>query len=111
MLPTIFGIDSYILLAIVGFAAAFVTGVVRRKKYGYSISDLFAMLCVGIAGLLIGARLLYVITKLPNIIENFGWAVIKTEVLNGGLVFYGGLIGGASLKAKDFAVIVEASNQ
>ena len=30
---------------------------------------------------------------LPEIVKNFGWEIIEKRVINGGLVFYGGLIG------------------
>ncbi len=93
MYPEIFGLPSYILLAAVGLVAAFLTAFFRRKKYDCTPTDLVAMLCVGVAGLLIGARLLFIITMLPEIIKNFGWEIIESRVLNGGLVFYGGLIG------------------
>lgn len=94
MLPKIFGISSYIIMAIIGFALAFVLGVVRRKKYGYKMSDLVGMLSAIIIGLLIGARLLFIITEIPALINhNFSWEIIQARVINGGLVFYGGLIG------------------
>lgn len=93
MYPEIFGIPSYILLAVIGFGAAFLVGFLRRKKYSYTPMDLVAMMCVGIAGLLLGAKLLFIITMIPEIIKNFGWEIIEQRVINGGLVFYGGLIG------------------
>ena len=93
MLTTILGMDSYILMAVIGFAAAFLTGFLRRKKYGFVPIDLVAMLCAGIAGLLLGSKLLFIITMIPEIIQNFGWEIIEQRVINGGLVFYGGLLG------------------
>ncbi len=93
MYPTILGIPSYILLAVVGFIAAFFCAFFRRKKYNFTPTDIVSMLCVGIAGLLIGAKLLFIITMIPEIVRNFGWEIIEKRVINGGLVFYGGLIG------------------
>lgn len=93
MYPTIFGMPSYIVLAVVGFVAAFLTAFFRRKNYNFTPMDIVSMLCLGIAGLLIGAKLLFIITMLPEIVRNFGWEIIEKRVMNGGLVFYGGLIG------------------
>ena len=94
MLPKILGIDSYIVLAVLGFAAGFALGVVRRKKYGYDIRELVAMLCASIVGIMIGGKLLFIITEIPAVINNnFSSEIIKERVLDGGFVFYGGLLG------------------
>ncbi|MBE6600793.1 MAG: prolipoprotein diacylglyceryl transferase [Ruminococcaceae bacterium] len=93
MYPTILGMPSYIVLAVVGFIAAFLTAFFRRKNYNFTPMDIVSMLCLGIAGLLIGAKLLFIVTMIPEIVQNFGWEIIEKRVINGGLVFYGGLIG------------------
>ena len=94
MYPEILGIGSYIILAVVGFAAGFMLGVIRRKKYGYEIRELIAMLCASIVGIMIGGKLLFTITEIPALINhNFSWEIIEKRVLNGGFVFYGGLLG------------------
>jgi len=94
MFPKILGIDSYILMAIIGFAAGFGLGWIRRKKYGYGPRDLALMFCVIIIGLIIGARTLFTITEIPALINhNFSWAIIEERVLNAGFVFYGGMLG------------------
>lgn len=94
MYPEILGIGSYIVLAVVGFVAGFLLGVARRKKYGYDIRELIAMLCASIVGIMIGGKLLFTITEIPALINhNFSWEIIEKRVLNGGFVFYGGLLG------------------
>ena len=93
MYPKIFGIDSYIIFAALGFAAAFTVGFFRRKKYSYEIRDLVAMLLMGGAGLVIGAQFLFFLTMVPEIIGNFSWELLADKISHLGFVFYGGLIG------------------
>lgn len=94
MHPLILGIDAYIVMAVIGFAAAFFCGWLRRKIYGYKPLDLVAMLCVSIMGLTVGAKLLFIITEIPALVNNrFSWEIVKSRVINGGFVFYGGLAG------------------
>lgn len=94
MFPKILGIDAYLVLAIVGFAAGLLLGVARRKKYGYGTRDIAAMFCAIVGGLIIGARLLFTITEIPAIINNkFSAEIIEQRVLNAGFVFYGGVLG------------------
>ncbi len=93
MYPEILGMPSYIVMAVIGFVAAFFVAFFRRKMYNFTPQDIASMLCVGIAGLLLGAKLLFIITMIPEIVRNFGWEIIERRVINGGLVFYGGLIG------------------
>lgn len=87
------------------FIAAFFAALFIARKiapdYGVSREDLTYGTIYGGIGLLIGAKLLYFLTKLPNIIMHFDvyLELMKTSPLNavsyafGGLVFYGGLIG------------------
>ena len=94
MYPSILGIDAYIVMSVLGFALAFGLGVLRRKAYGYEIRELIAMLCSIIVGLMIGGKILFIITEIPALINNnFSWEIVNQRVLNGGFVFYGGVIG------------------
>ena len=94
MFPKIIGIDAYLIMALVGFAAGFWLGWIRRKKYGYTPRDLLLMFCVIIIGLIIGARTLFTVTEIPALINhNFSWEIIEKRVINAGFVFYGGLLG------------------
>lgn len=94
MFPKILGIDAYLVMAIVGFAAGFGLGWIRRKKYGYTLRELLLMFCVIVIGLIIGARTLFAITEIPALINNkFSWEIIEKRVINAGFVFYGGLLG------------------
>lgn len=87
------------------FITAFFAALLIARKiapdYGVSREDITYGTIYGGIGLLIGAKLLYFFTKLPNIILHFDvfWELIKASPVDaaayafGGLVFYGGLIG------------------
>ena len=87
------------------FIAAFLLSVMlaRRLSPRYQISKLDAM-CAAIyaaIGLLVGAKVMYFITKLPKIVTHLEsyWNYLQHDWIGalgyafGGLVFYGGLIG------------------
>ena len=96
MHPKILGIDAYIVMAALGFIAAFLLAFVRRKKFNYKPLDLVSMLCVSIMGLTIGAKLLFILTELPAVIgHGFSNEIVKSRIINSGFVFYGGVIGAA----------------
>ena len=96
MHPKIFGIDAYIIMAALGFIAAFLLAFFRRKKFGYKPLDLVSMLCVSIMGLTIGAKLLFILTELPAVIgHGFSAEIVRSRIINSGFVFYGGVIGAA----------------
>lgn len=79
----------------------FIALLIARKvgpDYGVAKEDILFGTVYGGIGLLIGAKLLYFITKLPSIIRHFDvyCELFKASPLNalayafGGLVFYGG---------------------
>jgi phosphatidylglycerol:prolipoprotein diacylglycerol transferase len=69
----------------------------RGKKYNISKDDIIFSSCYAGIGLVFGAKLLYIITIIPDITKN--WDKILADVslllpmISGGFVFYGGLIG------------------
>lgn len=77
----------YILALIVG-CLVFVYANKRLKEYR---EDLFYCFIYVLIGSMIGAKLLYIITILPILIEN---PSLLLEILSGGMVYYGGVIGG-----------------
>ncbi|NLL00082.1 MAG: prolipoprotein diacylglyceryl transferase [Clostridiales bacterium] len=101
MLPTIniFGkpISMYGLMIVLGIFIGVAIANLRRKKYNISKDDVLFSSCFAGIGLIVGAKLLYIITITPILIRN--WDVIMADiqilwqVLSGGFVFYGGLIG------------------
>ncbi len=106
-------IPTYITLFLIGFVIMVIFARKIAVRYKYPKEDvLYVTLYAGI-GILIGAKVMYFISKLPIIIPNFGsyiefWKNNPAGAMNysfGGLVFYGGLIGavvGAYLYCRQF---------
>lgn len=91
-------LGSYGVLIVIGFALGVFVAVMRRKLYGLETEDiLYAMLFAGI-GIGVGGKLLFLLTALPDLIQNAGEIFSSPEQLMGylvgGFVFYGGLFGG-----------------
>ena len=91
-------IPTYGLLAFTGIVVAICFGVFYFSKfYDIKKEDIFYASMFAIIGIGIGAKLLYIITILPDLIRNFNvldWKTLMPRLLQGGFVFYGGLIGG-----------------
>ena len=91
----------YGMMFLIGFAIACFWISKIALKCGVGKDDAFFASLYGIIGLLIGAKLMYLITKLPYIIAHFDIYIkwLKADQMGalnyalGGMVFYGGLIG------------------
>jgi phosphatidylglycerol:prolipoprotein diacylglycerol transferase len=85
-------VTSYGVLAILGAALACWLCVASARRGGFPAFDAFGASVIGIAVGLIGARVLYLAVNASRIPE-VGWLVYLSQ---GGLVWYGGLAGGAA---------------
>lgn len=83
-------IHGYGLMIAIGVVMAFAVSSRRAKKNGLSDDAVWNMGIIGVIFGFIGAKLLYYLTILPDIIKD---PSILTD-FNGGLVVYGGIIGG-----------------
>ncbi len=99
MKPTldIFGlkIDSYVLMMIIGIIMSLVYVFASnhfQKEKKIAFKEIIFLCVFVLFGASLGARLLFFITMIPNI-HSFQ-DVIKYLITEGGLVFYGGFIGG-----------------
>lgn len=101
LLDVIF-IPLYTPMFLIGF---FVSVLIARRlgpSHNVAKEDVVFASVYGAIGLLVGAKLLYFLTRLPTIIARFGTFVqiVRQSPLDalsyafGGLVFYGGLLGG-----------------
>ena len=97
MLPNLFGIswlDSYVVFAVLGIVAAVLVGFFRKKRFGVDWRDIFGLVCSAVIGIVVGGKLLFIITEIPAIVNHgFSAEIIESRVLNSGFVFYGGVIG------------------
>lgn len=94
MLPyiSVFGkqIPMYGIMAILGIGAAFLLiWLVSGKGWGKKRGDVMFAALYAMIGAVIGAKLLYLIVDFEAVMKN------PMAFLNGGAVFYGGVIGGA----------------
>lgn len=87
-----FPIPTFGILFLLGTGAAFLLGTQTAKIFSIATMDAMFFGLFGIIGGIIGAKLLFVIVDLPNLIADPQTALIR--LLSGGAVFYGGLLGG-----------------
>ena len=101
----IVNIPVYSTLFILGFFLAILAARKTGSRFGISKEDVLYGAIYAAIGILIGAKLLYFITKIPSLVSNWDFIAasfqknaMKTILLIanfsfGGMVFYGGLIG------------------
>ena len=88
-------IPSYGLMIVLGVAAANVLALLMKKRLGLDGDSILLLECCAALGGMIGAKLLYLLVSFHTI----DWSRILepdylSQVMAGGFVFYGGLIGG-----------------
>jgi len=92
-------VTMLMVFSILGIVISFLVAIWLTKKKNLSVEDTFYMLLFTLIGCFIGAKLFYFIFSVNHFwlseltfLQNFSRFCII--VINGGLVFYGGLIGG-----------------
>jgi phosphatidylglycerol:prolipoprotein diacylglycerol transferase len=103
---------SYGVLGTAGVVLGLLLAVLCCKRFGLDREDCAYLYVFGAVGAVVGAKLLYLITVLPELLGDLPllWrepARFAQLYLTGGLVFYGGLIGaivGAFLCARYFSL-------
>ena len=108
-------IATYGLLISIGLCLGILVSLYLGKKRGYSLEDIFFTYLYGIIGLVVGGKLFYLLINFSSLWENrnviFSDPKVIMNILSGGFVFYGGLIGGfafAYLYSKQFKVSFNA---
>lgn len=91
-----FELPLYGLLFFVGIGVAAVVGIFLMKKRKIEAFDFTCAAVYAVIGGMIGAKLLFILVSLGDIIDlmNAGKITIL-DLVKGGFVFYGGLLGGA----------------
>ena len=88
-------LNAYWTMAILGFIVGIAVILFNNKHhplYKLPLQDVIFLILYIIVGVMLGARLMFVITYIPRIIQDP--SLFLPVLLSGGLVFYGGLIGG-----------------
>lgn len=91
-------IPSYWVCALLGALTCYVAAFFRRKQFrelqNVDITNSAALIAIGVV---LGSRLLYLITIIPIIARNFQYLCnhlsIAYSIVSNGMVFYGGLFG------------------
>lgn len=90
-------ISLYGLMGVIGIFFGVIVANYRRKIYNINKEDVIFSSCYAGIGLLIGAKLLFIITIIPDLLKHKDLLIANPKlllhILSGGLVFYGGLIG------------------
>ena len=97
---TVFGIDIpvYWLCGLAGGACCAVLLITRHRRFPMLKQvDITNAAAIGLVGMILGARLLYLLTILPPLLANRAYLREHTDLLKevvfNGMVFYGGLFG------------------
>ena len=102
MLPTIniFNreVSMYAIMIIIGILTGGILAVKYFSKFHKDVNkeDLIYASIFGVIGLVVGGKILFIITIIPYLIENFSslnWEYTFHQIFSGGFVFYGGLLG------------------
>lgn len=100
MLPVInfFGlaIPSYLFCAVLGFCAALFLAFYRNKDGRVKWSGYYIFIVFAVIGMLLGGKVLFFITKLPEVMTSFTPQKAIVTFAESGFVFYGGLFGALS---------------
>lgn len=84
-------VHTYGFMIAIGMVSAILLSLYRGKKLGFNTDVIVDLGLYGILGGVIGAKVLFWIVELPNIIHDTNY-ILKT--LSDGFVVYGGIIGG-----------------
>ncbi len=85
-------IKGYGTMMALGILAAVIITMYRGKKRGFSQDAILDIAIYGVLGGLVGAKLLYILVEIPNIVSG---AENLSDIIFNGFVIYGAIIGGA----------------
>lgn len=90
-------VATYALCIMAGLVLGIIVALVRAGIYQCKGEDVLFASFYGVLGLVAGGKLLYLVTILPFLMENFQAIIVNKEIIqalmSGGFVFYGGVLG------------------
>lgn len=87
-------LPSYAVFTSIGLFFTLILLFYRMNRFEIKYWQLAHYLIVGIICLLIGSRIMFAIAMIPSMENGFSLMEFIGYLINGGIVFYGGLIGG-----------------
>lgn len=93
-----FSLPGYGLMGLLGFFAALLFILLASPHYGCGREDSIYIFAAGGMGCLVGAKILYLVTVLPDLFRDLGLIITDPDLflqryISGGMVFYGGFFG------------------
>lgn len=86
-------LPSYSVLALIGGFLSMIIIYFRIEEYRITFTDYLKMFGVCVVFGFVGSRVLFVISRIPWLIDNFTIINLLSNIIGGGFVFYGGLFG------------------
>ncbi len=86
-------IPSYMLCAVLGFCAALFLAFQRNKNDCFKWRAYYLFIVFAVVGMLIGSKVLFFATRLFEVLISFTLKKAIATFIEGGLVFYGVLLG------------------
>ncbi len=86
-------LPSYTVMALIGGFVAVCWMFLRMEKYNIQFTAFLKMFALCLIGGFAGSKILFAITQIPGLVENFSVKNLVLLIPQSGLVFYGGLFG------------------
>ena len=86
-------VPTYVLCSTIGAIFVVIYLYLRTDKYNISYIQLLTYLGVGVVSLFIGSKIVFTIGIIPTIIDKMSLHKLVECFINGGIVFYGGMLG------------------
>lgn len=86
-------IPAYALFTCIGLFFMMLAIYYRSKKLQISFESFLLLMGILAAGAVLGSKCLFIITQIPQIIDNFSIHKTIVIIIRSGFVFYGGLFG------------------
>lgn len=89
-------LPTYGIMMVLAFLVAGTVFYLLAPRVGLPRPDAFNAVALIFVGGLVGAKLFYLLSLIPywRVLFTHGWQAVLAEIVSGGMVFYGGLIGG-----------------
>lgn len=86
-------IPGYALFVAVGVFFSLCVIYQRNQKYKFNLKELLFLAVANVAGVVLGSKFLFILTKLPELFNEFSFSALIKLIITSGFVFYGGLLG------------------